>query len=271
VVWKSSYVIGSKLGLTQTDKGDSSNLHLGFIHVSREIGYDNFLNRLRDGTSWFRGIRYTGLASGGCTGGSKDLSTCTVTTGPTLHMLSCVGSSDDLHSEQKKNNQTRAFRHNWEIQRTSSRDLSISISVGTLLVKVRTTEGGARSGLVGFVGRRGWTSERRGASNSLLFVLFYLRTVGVGINLISAASLLVTPVKSEISASPLLCVMSRTGRGGGRGGFGGRSNFGANNPPPMGLTSADIQAMSREQSALYPVRSHSPSCTFILTALRICS
>lgn len=104
----------------------------------------------------------------------------------------------------------------------------------------------------------------------LFFILFYLHSVGVGINLISAASLLVTPVKSEISASPLLCVMSRTGRGGGRGGFGGRPSFGANNPPPMGLTSADIQAMSREQSALYPVRPHSPSCTFILTALRIC-
>ncbi|KAI0064279.1 hypothetical protein BV25DRAFT_1914491 [Artomyces pyxidatus] len=48
--------------------------------------------------------------------------------------------------------------------------------------------------------------------------------------------------------------MSRGGRGGGRGGFGGggRGGFGANNLPPMGLTFADIQSMSREQSALYP-------------------
>jgi hypothetical protein len=79
------------------------------------------------------------------------------------------------------------------------------------------------------------------------------------------------PVTSHHRApSPaLLCAMSRTGRGGGRGGFGGRSSFGASNPPPMGLTYADIQAMSREQGALYPVRPHSPSCMFILTALRM--
>ncbi|ETW78090.1 hypothetical protein HETIRDRAFT_325316 [Heterobasidion irregulare TC 32-1] len=46
----------------------------------------------------------------------------------------------------------------------------------------------------------------------------------------------------------------RGGRGGGRGGFGGggRGGFGAGNLPPMGLTFADIQSMSREQSALYP-------------------
>ena len=41
--------------------------------------------------------------------------------------------------------------------------------------------------------------------------------------------------------------MSRGGRGGGRGGF-------ANNVPPMGLTFADIQAMSREATENYPVR-----------------
>ena len=62
--------------------------------------------------------------------------------------------------------------------------------------------------------------------------------------------------------------MSRAGRGGSRGGFGGRTAFGANNPPPMGLTFADIQAISREQSELYPVRLHSAYCTFILTVLR---
>ena len=37
-------------------------------------------------------------------------------------------------------------------------------------------------------------------------------------------------------------------RGGGRGGFGGASNL-----PPMGLTFTDIQNLSREASALYPV------------------
>ncbi|KAI9465726.1 DNA-directed RNA polymerase III, subunit Rpc31 [Lactarius psammicola] len=46
--------------------------------------------------------------------------------------------------------------------------------------------------------------------------------------------------------------MSRGGRAATRGGFGARGGFGTNNPPPMGLTFADVQAMSREQSALYP-------------------
>lgn len=40
----------------------------------------------------------------------------------------------------------------------------------------------------------------------------------------------------------------RGGRGGGRGGFGGASNL-----PPMGLTFADLQNLSREATALYPV------------------
>lgn len=40
----------------------------------------------------------------------------------------------------------------------------------------------------------------------------------------------------------------RGGRGGGRGAFGG-----ANNPPPMGLTFADLQNLSREATELYPV------------------
>lgn len=52
--------------------------------------------------------------------------------------------------------------------------------------------------------------------------------------------------------------MSRGGRGGGgRGGFGrGRGGFGggASSMPPMGLTFADIQSLSREEDALYPVR-----------------
>ncbi|PPQ81708.1 hypothetical protein CVT25_013438 [Psilocybe cyanescens] len=41
----------------------------------------------------------------------------------------------------------------------------------------------------------------------------------------------------------------RGGRGGGRGGFGGASNL-----PPMGLTFADLQNLSREATALYPAR-----------------
>ncbi|KAH7886875.1 DNA-directed RNA polymerase III, subunit Rpc31 [Phlebopus sp. FC_14] len=42
------------------------------------------------------------------------------------------------------------------------------------------------------------------------------------------------------------------GRGGGRGGFRGRGNGFGSSIPPMGLTFADIQAMSREGDALYP-------------------
>ncbi|KAF9009973.1 DNA-directed RNA polymerase III, subunit Rpc31 [Cyathus striatus] len=50
--------------------------------------------------------------------------------------------------------------------------------------------------------------------------------------------------------------MSRGGRGGGRGGFrGGRSGFpGGGNQPPMGLTFADLQNLSREATELYPSR-----------------
>lgn len=53
--------------------------------------------------------------------------------------------------------------------------------------------------------------------------------------------------------------MSRGGGrgGGGRGGFGrGRGGFGggASSMPPMGLTFADIQSLSREEDVLYPVR-----------------
>lgn len=49
--------------------------------------------------------------------------------------------------------------------------------------------------------------------------------------------------------------MSRGARGGGRGGRGG---FGAANLPPMGLTFADIQNLSREAGELYPVSSTRP-------------
>jgi DNA-directed RNA polymerase III subunit RPC7 len=48
--------------------------------------------------------------------------------------------------------------------------------------------------------------------------------------------------------------MSRGGGRGGRGWRGGRGGFGgASNLPPMGLSFADIQNLSREASALYPV------------------
>lgn len=42
------------------------------------------------------------------------------------------------------------------------------------------------------------------------------------------------------------------GRGGGRGGFAGGAT-----QPPMGLTFADLQNLSREATALYPVCFHS--------------
>jgi DNA-directed RNA polymerase III subunit RPC7 len=48
----------------------------------------------------------------------------------------------------------------------------------------------------------------------------------------------------------------RGGRGGGRGSFGG-----SNNPLPMGLAFADLQNLSREASALYPVC----SCTLLIS------
>ncbi|KAH8108805.1 DNA-directed RNA polymerase III, subunit Rpc31 [Phellopilus nigrolimitatus] len=52
--------------------------------------------------------------------------------------------------------------------------------------------------------------------------------------------------------------MSRGGRGGGRGGRGG---FGAGALPPMGLTFADIQNMSREAGELYPAMDPLPVLT----------
>jgi hypothetical protein len=60
-------------------------------------------------------------------------------------------------------------------------------------------------------------------------------------------------LSSSTSLSP-----TRMSRGGGRGGRGwrggGRGGFsGASNLPPMGLSFADIQNLSREASALYPV------------------
>ncbi|VDC00194.1 unnamed protein product [Peniophora sp. CBMAI 1063] len=59
--------------------------------------------------------------------------------------------------------------------------------------------------------------------------------------------------------------MSRGGRGGGRGGFGG------NNPPPMGLTFQDIQALNREEDALYPPMENVPTLSSYTAAeRRIC-
>lgn len=49
--------------------------------------------------------------------------------------------------------------------------------------------------------------------------------------------------------------MSRGGGRGGRGGGRGRGGFaGGATQPPMGLSFADIQNLSREATALYPVR-----------------
>ena len=68
--------------------------------------------------------------------------------------------------------------------------------------------------------------------------------VGVGKRLILRFCL-----SSSTSLSP-----TRMSRGGGRGWRGGRGGFGgASNLPPMGLSFADIQNLSREASALYPV------------------
>jgi hypothetical protein len=108
-------------------------------------------------------------------------------------------------------------------------------------------------------GRRGEVKDAARQVGPLNFVLFYLDVIGVGNYL----------TRSLSTKQCFVCTMSRAGRGGGRGGFGGRNTFGANNLPPMGLTFADIQAISREQSVLYPVRLHSASCTFTLTVLRI--
>jgi len=56
------------------------------------------------------------------------------------------------------------------------------------------------------------------------------------------------------SASSDMSRGGRGGRGGGRGGFGGGrgGSFAANSMPPMGLTFADIQNMSREATEMYP-------------------
>jgi hypothetical protein len=109
-------------------------------------------------------------------------------------------------------------------------------------------------------GRRGEVKDAARQLAPLVFILFYLDVIGVG-------NYLTRSLFTKCNA--FVYTMSRAGRGGGRGGFGGRNTFGTNNPPPMGLTFADIQAISREQSALYPVRLHSASSTFILTVLRI--
>jgi hypothetical protein len=80
-----------------------SNLYLGFIHVRREIGYYNLFNRLRVGICCLGGIDYPSLGSGGCTGGSEDLSACIVTTTrSTLCMLSHTGSRNNLQRTKKK-------------------------------------------------------------------------------------------------------------------------------------------------------------------------
>lgn len=63
--------------------------------------------------------------------------------------------------------------------------------------------------------------------------------------------LLYVAVRLTLCSSKAMSRGGRGARGGGRGGFRGGAAFGAN--PPMGLTFADIQAISREADALYPV------------------
>ena len=152
------------------------------------------------------------------------------------------------------------------MKRTSSRDLSIGIDLEKLFVEVRRIDEGTRKGLVGLVGQRGEVKDAGGASTRLA-VLFSFVCTASEMEIISRHRFVLLSTQERIPASSLFCIMSRTGRG-GRGGFGGRSSLGASNPPPMGLTFADIQAMSREQSALYPVRPCPLLSTFILTALR---
>jgi hypothetical protein len=119
-------------------KGSSSDLHLGFIHVNREVGYDNFFNRLRGGTSCFDGTCYPSLGRRGCARGSKDLSTCIVTaTGSTPYLLGSAGNGNNLHKEEKK--VRRGLVTTKGIKCTSSRDLSIVMGVKVLFVKKRGT------------------------------------------------------------------------------------------------------------------------------------
>jgi hypothetical protein len=116
-------------------------------------------------------------------------------------------------------------------ERTSSRDLSIMNYKIVMVVLKSTRKRGGSDG-----------EEERGA-----YVEPWNDLVGVRKRLILRFCL------SSSSLSPTR--MSRGGgrggrgwRGGGRGGFGGASNL-----PPMGLSFADIQNLSREASALYPV------------------
>jgi len=58
--------------------------------------------------------------------------------------------------------------------------------------------------------------------------------------------------------------MSRVGRGGRGGGRGGRGGgFGPSNLPPMGLTFAEIQSMSRDATELYPPMDPLPVLTSV--------
>src|SRR5579863_694654 len=55
-------------------------------------------------------------------------------------------------------------------------------------MKVRTTEERTRRGLVGLVGRRGWSSVKvKDAARPCCFILSCLHSVGVGNNIIAAS------------------------------------------------------------------------------------
>jgi len=168
-----------------------SNLHLGFIHISREVGHNNFLNGWRAGIGSLGGICYPSLSSGGCTGSSKNLSAGTTTGGPALYLFSHTGSSNNLQNEQKKKIQKDAPSQIGD-KRTSSRDLSIAMSVKVALVKVRTKSDNEERvpWLVGWL-VEGVKVKRHGASNNretLGFIFLYLHSSGVG-NRTTAVSL----------------------------------------------------------------------------------
>ena len=110
-------------------------------------------------------------------------------------------------------------------------------------------EKGWEWGFVGGGGRWGKTAAMLCCASSLM------KPVGVQKTHTLRFSLGAYPPRcSSHLPSPYPQGMSRGGGRGGRGGGrGGRGGFGGSNAPPMGLTFADLQNLSREATALYPV------------------
>jgi hypothetical protein len=147
------------------------NLYLGFIHVNWKIGYEDFLNRLRDGASWFGDFCYSSLGNRGWTGSPKDLSACTVATGGPTPYTPRAG-RDNLHREQKK------VRPGY-LDATGEKTNVIEGLIHRYRYRSTFYEGKADGGA--YEERVGWVggseglvkcgSERRGASTALLFYL----------------------------------------------------------------------------------------------------